>query len=975
MKKALAWLLVIAMTAALAVGGTLAYLTDTDEDVNVMTVGKVKIDQLEFEREDPETNGDDAVVQEFHNNKPLYPSVIKDGFDWDTTNGEVDWEQIGKYGYSSGIWNPEDINNEQDKMVFVKNKGDFDAYVRTVFAFEAGNYETLDEYLAVVHFNLNDTDWTWEWSEPPVTIGGGKYFIATATYNKVLAPGALTEISLSQIALDPSVTNEDVAGFGDTFQVLVQSQAVQADGFIDADSALTEAFGELVYDKAEDGQPPFEIDPDDLPFEDDVPTEGVDLRTALHYLGGNVNDSKITASVQTVTFGLNKDYATTVDGLEGTLIDIEQDVDVYAYYKPNGTNYDVYILANDDIYTPVDSSSLFQEMTALTGVNTENLNTGRTESFADGFRMCSALQSIDCSDWDVSSLKTAERMFRQATALKSVDLSGWNAPNLTNVKQILAQDTALQTADVSGWNCPALVDASYLFYGDSVLTSIKGLTDWDMENVTTLAQSFRGCSVLTALDLSGWNMPKLIDASLLCYACRGLETVDISNWNTPSLEDLSYGFGSCTSLTDFIGSADLDTDSAKNVSYLFYGCGKLTAIDGSESWKMDTVTNTNSMFRLCEKLTDLDTSTWRLNNVTDSRSMFSDCASLVELDATNYGLSKTVDTGYMFARCYELVTLKSVNWTLSNVDIAHCMFYHCKKLQNVDAQNWGMGNTTDAQSMFNGCLALEYVDVSNWDVRKVVRFNSMFTGIDSNAMDMNLKEIDISKWQPLSAQYMNHMFYGCAQLTSIDMSGWNLPNLYTTSHMFADCINLETIDVSGWHNTSSWYSMDAMFNDCRKVKLLDVSTFDTSNVVEFSQIFEACWALEEIRGLENWNTANGKSFDETFLNCGSLKVLNLSSFDTRNAQYGNKHLNGDTSQGFDNTFNGVNSLEKLILGENFVFDGNGTVTAVATLPNPVKIDGQAAVWYNEANGTYYTADEIPEGAATYIAVVKPAENG
>ena len=44
MKKVLAWVLTLAMTAALAVGGTLAYLTDTDEDVNVMTLGKVKID-------------------------------------------------------------------------------------------------------------------------------------------------------------------------------------------------------------------------------------------------------------------------------------------------------------------------------------------------------------------------------------------------------------------------------------------------------------------------------------------------------------------------------------------------------------------------------------------------------------------------------------------------------------------------------------------------------------------------------------------------------------------------------------------------------------------------------------------------------------------------------------------------------------------------------------------------------------------
>ena len=128
MKKAISWLLVIAMTAALAVGGTLAYLTDTDEDVNVMTVGKVKIDQLEYERVDTETKDENAKVQEFHDNKPLYPAVIdKDNFNWETNENHVGWEQIGKDGYESGIWNPDEINNEVDKMVFVKNKGDFDA--------------------------------------------------------------------------------------------------------------------------------------------------------------------------------------------------------------------------------------------------------------------------------------------------------------------------------------------------------------------------------------------------------------------------------------------------------------------------------------------------------------------------------------------------------------------------------------------------------------------------------------------------------------------------------------------------------------------------------------------------------------------------------------------------------------------------------------------------------------------------------
>ena len=138
MKKVIAWLLVLTLTVAISIGATLAYLTDTDEDVNVMTLGKVKIDQLEYERVDEETVDENATVQEFHDNKPLLPGVYETGFDFGTDDHYVNWDQIGKDGYTSGIWNPSEINNEVVKMVFIKNKGDYDAYVRSIFAFESG---------------------------------------------------------------------------------------------------------------------------------------------------------------------------------------------------------------------------------------------------------------------------------------------------------------------------------------------------------------------------------------------------------------------------------------------------------------------------------------------------------------------------------------------------------------------------------------------------------------------------------------------------------------------------------------------------------------------------------------------------------------------------------------------------------------------------------------------------------------------
>ena len=44
MKKMLALLLVLVLIAAATVGSSLAYLTDPDDDMNVMTIGKVKVD-------------------------------------------------------------------------------------------------------------------------------------------------------------------------------------------------------------------------------------------------------------------------------------------------------------------------------------------------------------------------------------------------------------------------------------------------------------------------------------------------------------------------------------------------------------------------------------------------------------------------------------------------------------------------------------------------------------------------------------------------------------------------------------------------------------------------------------------------------------------------------------------------------------------------------------------------------------------
>jgi surface protein len=270
--------------------------------------------------------------------------------------------------------------------------------------------------------------------------------------------------------------------------------------------------------------------------------------------------------------------------------------------------------------------------------------------------------------------------------------------------------------------------------------------------------------------------------------------------------------------------------------------------------------------------------------------------------------------------------------------------------------------------MFRDCFDLETLDVSNWNVSKVTTFSFMFRGT-ANKGDMKLQNLDVSKWQPTSVTDMLSMFQSCAQLTAMDLSNWNMPNLVNAGHVFADCWKLTEVKMSGW-NTPSLQTLDAMFNHCKALKTVDLSDIDTANVKELSQMFEGCYALETVEGMENWNTSKVCTFTQMFNDCGNLKKLDWSKFDTSSAYDNYYDLNNSYSNAFAPIFSGVNSLEKLIVSDKISYYGNGNVSEGNKLvfPNPKAKEGYIAMWRNVDTGELYLGKDIPEKvAATYEA--------
>ena len=232
MKKKIVALTVIVAMLAICFGATLAYFTDTDAAKNVMTMGKVDIEQIEQER------GENGELQEFTQDKMLLPM-----------GGDPAWaaELVTVNGDSFKVF---DSENVIDKIVTVNNNGNTAAYVRTIIALEAGKTaeEAKDLWYNYIALTDNSDGQTIivEDNDLFVKIGETYYIIVVYTYADALEAGAKSGASMTGVALYKEATQETIANLGDTYEVLALSQAVQAsDMGADAGAALDTAFGDV----------------------------------------------------------------------------------------------------------------------------------------------------------------------------------------------------------------------------------------------------------------------------------------------------------------------------------------------------------------------------------------------------------------------------------------------------------------------------------------------------------------------------------------------------------------------------------------------------------------------------------------------------------------------------------------------------------------------------------------------------------
>ena len=406
---------------------------------------------------------------------------------------------------------------------------------------------------------------------------------------------------------------------------------------------------------------------------------------------------------------------------------------------------------------------------------------------------------------------------------------------------------------------------AYMFYGLSNLKTIKGLSNLQTSNITSIAYLFYGCNSLKSLStddlkiLTHFDAGTSISMNSLFTGCHALNKLYLpDNFVTQSVTDISHMFDGCIALSDIIGLDKFDTSKVTDMSY---------------------------MFRWDYEMKDLNLSNFVTSKVTNMKEMFNKGSgnSFEKLDLQNFDMRKVTDTTDMFANNNNLSELSLGDKTQFKGDPGLCeatVSAPPYKYGDVHSKNWqavgvGSGGTvsdptgavlskqelidkyTKNSSSFSPIKETYVWDKTWWTFDKDSGLLTIYPH-DINVVPNNdFNKVKAATW-PWNSQRKNvksiqiignsdsslgdnvqvegslkYMFSGMSKLTSVQGLNYLHPNPLLNSKLN----NQKTLDFS------YLFAEDA---EDSKLEKLDLSGLDMSNATWVTNMFSGDNSLQKL---------------------------------------------------------------------------------------------------------------------------------
>ena len=397
-------------------------------------------------------------------------------------------------------------------------------------------------------------------------------------------------------------------------------------------------------------------------------------------------------------------------------------------------------------------------------------------------------------------------MFKGCSALKSLDLTNFNTAKVTNM--------------------------SFMFHGCSALTSLD-LTNFNTANVTDMSFMFNGCSALTSLDLTNFNTAKVTYMDYMFNGCSALTSLDLTNFNTAKVTHMNNMFEGCSALTTIYASDKFDTDNVSYGSDMFTGCNSLKDYSDSKTDHTNAYCGTDGYFTPVFDYAEFDNATGTLTfrrglSKPEGAYDLNVESNLPGWDAQREKINKVVfDASFAnakptscyawFSQCSNLTEIEGIeNLNTQNVTDMRDMFTCCYALTSLDVSIFNTQNVKNMNGMFCDCSNLTSLDLTNFNTAKVTNMGNMFLGCS------NLTSLDLTNFNTAKVTDMHYMFKGCSALTSLDLTNFNTAEVRDMNRMFnmldKSSTVLTTIYVSDNFVTTNVQNGENMFKNCTKLK-------------------------------------------------------------------------------------------------------------------------------------------------------------
>ena len=528
---------------------------------------------------------------------------------------------------------------------------------------------------------------------------------------------------------------------------------------------------------------------------------------------------------------------------------------------------------------------------------------------------------------------------------------------------------------------------AYMFSGLSKLTTIKGLSNLQTSDITSVAHLFDGCKSLKELDFPG-------------------------NIVTQSVTDISHMFDGCTNLSAIQGLDKFDTNSVTSMNSLFTGCYALTELDLPDKFVTQSVTDISHMFDGCTNLSAIQgLDKFDTNSVTSMNSLFTGCYALTELDLPDKFVTQSVtDISHMFDGCTSLTKIIGLDkFDTSKVTNMSFMFRWDYVLQSLDLQSFDMSSVTDTTDTTDTTGTTGMFTADNNLSELSLGKNTQFKGDPGlceatvSAPPYKYGDVHSKNWQAVGTgavlskqalidKYTNNSssFNPIKETYVWDKTWWTFDKDSGLLTIYPHDINVVPNNDFDKVNAETW-PWNSQRDDVTSIQIIGNSDSSLGDNVQvegsLKKMFSGMQKLTSVKGLNylhpnpllNSKLNNQKTLDFSFLFSGdsTLEKLDLSGLDMSNATW------------VTNIFSYDNSLQKLTLSNKNRLQTSTPQKSNAALPSPnndpKKPDSkytqnwQAKSSENEEDhyptGKVYTAKDLenlysdtnaPKGPTTYV---------